>query len=71
MYRNLGCVLDSEDIKPNFPHPNITETVIHCELDACHMIKLGRNTFAERNLSSPLGKIEWNYIKKLDELQEK
>lgn len=70
-YKNLGCTLDSENVKCSFPHPNNDKINIHCELDACHMAKLARNSFAEKNLTSPLGKIEWNYIKKLDELQEK
>ena len=53
----------------SFKHPT-TDTRIYCILDACHMLKLCRNTFAEQTISSPRGTISFNYIKKLHEVQE-
>jgi len=69
MVKILGANLPT---KPSFKHPNTQEDV-HIFLDAAHMLKLVRNTLGDwRTLYDQNGKsIEWDYFKKLVDLQEK
>lgn len=70
-FKNLGCDLNPEDLKPFFVHPCDPNINIYCILDPCHMAKLGRNAFAEKNLSSPSGNISFKFIKELDNIQQR
>lgn len=69
MATNLGCSLDPESLKCNFPHP-VTGDKVFIFLDPCHMLKLVRNTIGERSISSNQGPIKWDYINALYSLQE-
>lgn len=40
-------------------------------IDACHCLKLARNTLAATDISSPDGIISWGYIRKLVDIQER
>ena len=65
----LGCKLYEPKMITSFKHP-ATNTTIYCFLDACHMLKLCRNAFAEEVIISPKGKISFHFIQKLHEVQE-
>ena len=63
MIKELGVSIETHDcnsvvIKPFFLHP-VTKKNVFVFLDACHMLKLVRNTFAEKN---PIG-IDYELIK--------
>ena len=65
MAKNLGCSFDIHDLRPNFPHP-VTKSNVNVFLDACHMLKLVRNTLGECGYirdDEGLG-IKYAYIKK-------
>lgn len=70
--KELGCNIFANDItelKNSFLHPSLNYKVC-VFLDACHMLKLARNTFAEYKVFSDSGsKIEWAYITKLHNIQ--
>lgn len=69
-YENLRCSFNSLDnMITSFKHPN-KNTKIHCIFDPAHMLKLCRNIFAEKKLSSGNGPIDLNFIKELHVLQE-
>jgi len=70
--RYLGCDFSSaENMKTFFLHPSDETKKIYCIADPCHMIKLCRNTIAEKeNITSPKGNISYQYIKYLHDLQE-
>lgn len=68
-YVKLGCKINN-DCRPFFPHPCDATINIYCMLDICHMLKLGRNSMAEKNIVSMLGPIKWSYIKELDIVQK-
>lgn len=68
-YKNLGCNIEYDELKPYFAHPSDPSVRVYCILDVCHMLKLVRNCFAEKNLTSSSGKISWDYIKALDDIQ--
>lgn len=69
MVKILGANLST---KPLFKHPN-TQDDVHIFLDAARMLKLVRNTLGDwGTLYHQNGKsIEWDYLKKLVDLQEK
>jgi len=71
--RELGCnilVHNFEDLKSSFPHPTLNYDV-QTLLDACHMLKLGRNALADFLVFlSADGKIEWKYIVELHNIQQ-
>lgn len=71
MVKQLGCCFDIDNINPTFCHPATNEKVA-LFLDACHMVKLVRNTLGDKKLifDEDNNKIEWNYVKELHELQE-
>ena len=56
----------SSDIQQTTPTKRV-----HVLLDACHMIKLVRNTFADQRMQidSEGGVIDWEYVVSLDKLQ--
>ena len=68
----LGCnifVSDITQLKHYFMHPTLNYK-IYILLDACHMLKLGRNALAEYKAFSDAGSlIEWAYIIKLYNIQ--
>ncbi|KAK9727484.1 hypothetical protein QE152_g19146 [Popillia japonica] len=67
----MGCSLAIDNkLTPNFSHP-CSPNKMHCLLDNCHMMKLARNRFAERNLVSEKGPIRRIFVAKLNDLQEK
>ncbi|KYN27779.1 THAP domain-containing protein 9, partial [Trachymyrmex cornetzi] len=68
----LGANISAENLISYFMHP-ISKEKVYLMLDACHMIKLIRNTYdTKRNIhDSSENKIEWRYIVNLIELQER
>ena len=73
MLRELGACLNPEALSTSFSHPLIQGDKIHVFLDVCHMLKLVRNSLAEGGimLDQERRKINWQYIKELENLQEK
>lgn len=71
MAKNLGCKLDPNDLKTFFLHP-VTCKPIYVFLDPCHMLKLVRNTLAEKCclVDSDNRYVKWEYIEKLHSLQQ-
>ena len=65
----LGCKFYEPKMITSFKHP-ATNTTIYCGLDACHILKLCRNAFAEEVIISPKGKISFHFIQKMHEIQE-
>ena len=71
MLRLLGVKFDDPyNIQSFFPHP-ITFSPVYIFLDACHMLKLVRNTFSDKG-SMAVGNsfVLWKYINDLHKLQE-
>jgi len=63
---------DIENITPYFAHPADKRKRIYIFYDACHMIKLVRNTIATYDFIDKDDRtITWNYIKQLVFLQDK
>lgn len=67
-FQKLGCIFIPGHMKTSFEHP-CTNTNVYVILDPCHMIKLCRNTFAEKELFSKSGKISFKYVKELHNIQ--
>ena len=68
----LGCSLNPDKIKANFPHPCYSQLHVAVIFDACHMLKLSRNALAalgEFQIPNR-GTVKWEHIKKLNELQQ-
>lgn len=68
-FEKLGCDFTIDSMKTHFDHPTKSNKV-HCILDPAHMVKLARNVFAETSLSSEKGEINFEFIRKLQKLQE-
>lgn len=71
MANALGCNLriNNNPFKTSFKHPSTKENV-YVFLDACHMLKLVRNTFASNGrLLTPCGVADWIYVQQLNEKQ--
>lgn len=69
--RVLGCNLNGpKNLKTTFKHPTTGHDVVLL-LDACHMLKLVRNSFASKKifLNKNNEKIEWKYVNRLQEIQ--
>jgi hypothetical protein len=67
MLSELGACLKPDNLQPSFPHPADATSTVQVMLDACHMLKLVRNTFAE-GLVTKDGedkRITWNLIEAL------
>ena len=73
MLKSLGAVLDPSNLRPSFPHPSDTDVRVSVILDACHMLKLVRNTFADLKVlrTADGTEIKWAYLEELHALQEK
>jgi len=69
----LGASIQVNDMRPWFPHPSDTAKVVYLVFDACHMLKLLRNVFAEKGILTDRHnrQIRWQYIKDLYELQDR
>jgi len=67
----LGASLKMPNVNPIFTHPSDNNISVCIVLDACHMLKLMRNAFAEKGvLLSPSGdEIKWDSVKNLQALQ--
>jgi len=67
MCTRLGAQFDLRDPKFYFPHPMNHSQPVYLFFDACHMIKLVRNTLGDKQilLNSNGDKIEWSFIKEL------
>lgn len=71
MMKVLGANLNAENLEPHFPHPSNPNVRVHVLLDIAHMLKLVRNCLAsEKVIHSPAGDIQWDYVVKLQHLQE-
>lgn len=72
MANRLGCNISPENLLSSFPHPTTGEP-IHFFLDACHMLKLVRNTLGDNKVlyNEINEKIEWKFIENLNSLQKK
>ncbi|EFN60692.1 THAP domain-containing protein 9, partial [Camponotus floridanus] len=70
----FGCNIYANSftyIKNYFIHP-IQGYNVYVILDPCHMLKLARNTLGDKKLlKSDTGLIQWNFMEKLYNLQEK
>ncbi|KAH9371760.1 hypothetical protein HPB48_021023 [Haemaphysalis longicornis] len=76
MAKLLGCRVHErafDDLKTHFPNPLDAQQDIFLVFDACHGLKLLRNLLGDKGalLSSTYGVIEWKYVVRLHELQEK
>ena len=71
MLSTLGASLHPSKMIPYFPHPQNKDEKIWVLLDVCHMLKLVRNTLAEKGiiLDKNNGKILWQYLVELEKLQ--
>ena len=69
----LGASLTAENMKPVFTHPSRDDWVVNIISDATHMLKLMRNTIAEKRILTDYAvkHIRWQHIKDLYELQNK
>ena len=67
--RCLGCKIDSFD--GSFQHPTRPGKTLYIILDICHMLKLARNAFGDKEIFYTLGgeTISW-YIKELFNVQQ-
>ena len=72
MMKALGAVLTDDGMRPYFQHPADLNTRVHVLLDACHMLKLVRNTFADQLMlkDGERHTIEWKYVVNRDNLQQ-
>lgn len=66
--QKLGCIFVPQHRKTSFKHP-FTNTNIYVIMDPCHIIKLCRNAFAEKEMFSESGKISFQYVKELYNIQ--
>jgi hypothetical protein len=68
----LGASLTADNMRPYFQNPNNSDWKIYLVFDAAHMLKLMRNTLAEKGiLCDKDGKqIRWKHIVDLHELQD-
>lgn len=64
----LGCDFSIEGLVTNFKHP-ACDISVHVIFDACHMLKLARNTMGECNITCEEGIISWHFIRNLHSLQ--
>jgi len=69
----LGAALSAEDMRPFFVHPCCPDWKVYIVFDPAHMLKLMRNTLAEKGiLTDDNGnQIRWQHVKDLHELQDK
>ena len=73
MLTELGACMIPDRLRPSFQHPANPDATVHVMLDACHMLKLVRNAFAEGMVAagSDQQDISWHFIENLHKIQEK
>ena len=73
MMNHLGASLTLSNLDTSFPNPADPKKRVYVILDACHMLKLVRNSLGAVGylLDDNGEKIEWRYIVELQKLQEK
>lgn len=72
MLKLLGASVEADKMLPSFPHPCDPSKRVCVFLDACHMLKLVRNTLSDQGrLHTPDGIVEWKYVEALHSLQER
>lgn len=71
MASKLGCSFDSNNFKTSFSHPVSKEPVV-IFLDPCHMLKLVRNTIADKKslVDDNNEFVNFEYFERLHKLQE-
>jgi hypothetical protein len=71
MLKFLGAKLSPDELRTYFQHPCDPNAKLYIFLDACHMIKLVRNTLSDyRVLKDKKNKaIKWRFIEELHKLQ--
>lgn len=70
--RILGCKLDDpKKLKTTFKHPTTGNDLV-LMLDACHMLKLVRNSFEAKQLfiDKNSNEVNWKHVRRLQEIQE-
>ena len=72
MLKLLGAKLSPDNLQAYFPHPCDPKAKIYIFLDACHMIKLVRNTMSDWKVlhDKDDSTIKWQYVVQLQELQD-
>ena len=74
MLKDLGAdlSLNTPTFQTSFPHPFDTSICVNILLDACHNVKLVRNTLADRGVlfDAEGGRISWGFNESLNTLQE-
>ena len=73
-WQSVGASFDMKSVKSTFSYPSNPNLDVAVFLDACRILKLIRNTLAEKSVQSVLtdadgNYIKWDYLKKLQELQ--
>lgn len=71
MLKQLGANYETEQKQPFFNHPCDKDIKIVCFLDPPHGLKLVRNHFSRHKLYSQKGVIDFSYIVKLFQIQQK
>ena len=68
----LGCKISS-NFDGSFAHPCREGKYVFTILDACHMIKLARNAFADKRIfyNSCNEPIKWDHVVNLNEIQKR
>lgn len=71
MLKKLGCSFDPTNIISHFTLP--CGRKVHCFIDACHCLKLVRNTLCRIGVIEVpgTGSAKWSHLQKLNELQKK
>ncbi len=69
--KQLGAVLEANNLQTTFPHPGNPAEHIAVVLDPCHLLKLVRNAFAHLEVLKDKdgNEVKWSYIKALHDLQ--
>ena len=72
MLKLLGAQLSSDNLQAFFQHPCDPKAKVYIFLDACHMIKLVRNTMSDWGIlkDNDGNVISWQFLVQLQELQE-
>jgi len=63
MAKSLGASFDMKSVKSTFSYPSNPNLDVAVFLDACRILKLIRNTLAEKSVQSVLIDADGNYIK--------
>lgn len=69
--QKLGCKVKPNNLDSTFAHPIFNDGAVGAILDACHMMKLARNTLAEyREIYVPfVGTAKWQHLEMLQKEQ--